>query len=208
MPEVALTFAHAIASSLALNPVGTLASFAQRARTSTHDNGGDTMNKQAVTALSIVFLALTGAAAAGAQAGEGHSEHHKYRLHPGAGIHEGGDPALMVKHLTRKLDLDRTQQQEIENIVSAAQPEMDALRERAEANRRAMHELDVDDSNHDARLNALAAERGAIVSEQTLLHGRMKADISAVLTPEQRQELASGARKMHERFRKRNDGRS
>jgi Spy/CpxP family protein refolding chaperone len=163
------------------------------------------MKKQAVTALLIVLFAFGAVAATAAHAGEGHSDDCKHRLHFGAGMHEDGDPARMVKHLSDKLDLDQTQQQEIENIVSAARPETDMLRERAEANRQAMHELDINDSNHDARLNALASEKGAIATEQALLHGRLKSEINAVLTPEQRQELAAT---MRDQLQKHKEGHS
>jgi protein CpxP len=164
------------------------------------------MKKQSVIALSIVVFALGGVAATAAHAGG--SDDRNHRSHFGTGMHEGGDPERLVKHLTRKLELDQTQQQQIENIVSAAKPEIDALRDRAEANRKAMHELDINDSNHDARLNVLATEKGAIATEQALLHGRLKSEIHAILTPEQRQELAASAGKMRERFEKRHEGRS
>jgi Spy/CpxP family protein refolding chaperone len=155
-----------------------------------------------------VLFALTNVAATTAHAGDDDSDDHKHRPRFAAGMHEDGDPARMVKHLTGKLDLDETQQQEIENIVSAAKPEIDTLRERAEANREAMHELDVNDGNHDARLNVLASEKGAIATEHALLHGRLKSEINAVLTPEQRQELAASAGKMRERFHRRKEGHS
>jgi Spy/CpxP family protein refolding chaperone len=166
------------------------------------------MKKQAVTALSIVLFALSGVAATAAHAGDGGSHYRKHRLHFGAGMHEDGDPARMAKHLSRKLDLEQAQQQEIENIMSAAKPEIDTLRERTEANRDAMHELDLNDSNHDTRLSELASEKGAIATEQALLYGRLKSEINAVLTPEQSQELAASAGKMRDRFQKRKEGRS
>ena len=165
------------------------------------------MKKQAVTALLIVLFALSGVAATAAHDGEGGSYDRKHRLHFGAGMHEGGNPARVAKHLSDKLDLDETQQKEIENIMSAAKPEIDALRERAETNRKVMHELDVNDSNRDARLSELASEKGAIATEQALLHGRLKSEISAVLTPEQRQQLAASAGKMRDRFQKRKEAR-
>jgi Spy/CpxP family protein refolding chaperone len=166
------------------------------------------MKQQVITVLLTVLFVLTNVAATAAHAGDGDSDDHKHRPHFAAGMHEDGDPVRMVKHLAGTLDLDETQQQEIENIVSAAKPEMDALRERADANRKAMHELDVDDGNHDARLNVLASEKGAIATEHALLHGRLKSEINAVLTPEQRQELAASAGKMRERFHKRKEGHS
>jgi Spy/CpxP family protein refolding chaperone len=109
----------------------------------------------------------------------------------------------MVQHLTRELELDDTQQQKVENIVTAAEPEMEALHDRVEVNMNAMHELDVSDDNYDVRLNELAAEKGALASEQALLHGRLKAEINAVLTPEQRQQLAEKADTMREHFKER-----
>jgi Spy/CpxP family protein refolding chaperone len=159
-------------------------------------------------ALSILLFALSNVVTTAAQAGDDFHDDRRLRMHSGAGMHERGDPERMVKHLSRMLDLDQAQQQQIENIVSAAQPEIDALRDRAEANRKAMHELDVNDSDHDARLGALATEKGGIATEQALLHGRLKSDINAVLTPEQRQELAVTAGKTRDRFQKRKEGRS
>jgi Spy/CpxP family protein refolding chaperone len=71
-----------------------------------------------------------------------------------------------------------------------------------------MHELDINASNHDARLNVLATEKGAIATEQALLHGRLKSEIHAVLTPEQKQELAASAGKMRDRIQKHHEDRS
>ena len=161
------------------------------------------MKKHLITALSVALLAAASGTALAAQpeAKDGHDRHdRKPRLHRG-GDHEAFDPQAMIRHLGRKLELDGTQQQEIDKILSEAKPQVDALRERAEANRKAMHELDAGDSDHEAKLNNLAAEKGAIVSEQAMLHGRLKADIHAVLTPEQRQELAGRSAKMRDRFR-------
>lgn len=159
------------------------------------------MKKQVIAALSVALLAAgSGAAVAGQASGEGHE--HKQRFRHEGSMREAGDPERMVRHLTEKLELDQTQQQEIGNIVSAAEPELDALRKRAEANRSAMQELDVDDSDYDARLQALATEKGEIASEQALLHGRLKSDINSVLTPEQRQELAAASDRMRDRFQK------
>lgn len=161
------------------------------------------MKKHLITALSVALVAAATGTTMAAQPGahDGHDRHdRKFRFHRG-GHHDAADAQDMVRHLARKLELDATQQQEIDNILSAAKPQLDALRERAEANRKAMHELDVSDSSHEAKLNSLAAEKGAIVSEQAVLHGRLKADIHAVLTPGQRQELAEKSGKLRNRFR-------
>ncbi len=113
---------------------------------------------------------------------------------------EFGDPSRMLKMMTRHLDLDDTQSLNIENILTAAKPEIDALRERAQATRQAMHELDVNDSAYGTDLQNLSTQIGALTSEATLLHGRLRADVFAQLTEEQRERAAEGRRSMSDRF--------
>ncbi len=113
---------------------------------------------------------------------------------------EFGDPARMLEMMTRHLDLDETQSQSIENILMAARPEIDALRERAQATRKAMHDLDVSDPAYGTDLQNLSTQIGALTSESTLLHGRLRADVLAQLTDEQRERAAAGRRRMSDRF--------
>jgi Spy/CpxP family protein refolding chaperone len=115
--------------------------------------------------------------------------------------HEFGDPARMLERMTRHLELDDTQSQTIGNILEAARPEIDALRERAQTSRKAMHELDVNASDYGARLQNLSTEIGALTAAATLLHGRLRADVFAELTPEQRERAAAGRSKMRDRDR-------
>ena len=163
------------------------------------------MKKQLMRALSLsmsvaLFAATSGTAVAGpGHDGGGHDG--KHRWHRVAGMHEGGADR-MVRHLTRALDLDEVQRQKIDNIMTAAKPQMDALRERAETNRKAMHELVIDE-DYAARLNDLATEKGVIATEHALLHGQLKAEIDAVLTPEQRAQWSDEAKEKRDRLRKR-----
>lgn len=113
---------------------------------------------------------------------------------------EFGNPARMLKMLTRHLDLDEAQSQNIENILAAAKPEIDALRERSRAARKAMHELDVSDPAYGTELQNLSTQIGALTSEATLLHGRLRADVLSQLTDEQRERAAEGRRRMSDRF--------
>ena len=108
----------------------------------------------------------------------------------------------MIRHLTHALDLDDVQRQKIDNIMTAAKPQMDALRERAGTNSKAIHELVIGE-DYAARLNELATETGAIATEHALLHGRLKAEIDAVLTPEQRAQWSDEAKDERDRLRKR-----
>jgi Spy/CpxP family protein refolding chaperone len=116
---------------------------------------------------------------------------------------EFGDPARMLEMMTRHFDLDDTQSQTIGNILEAAKPQIDALRERGQTVRTAMHELDVNDPDYGARLQQLSMEIGEVTSEATLLHGNLRADVFAELTPEQRERAAEGRRGMRDHLRHR-----
>lgn len=99
------------------------------------------------------------------------------------------DPARMVQRLASRLDLDETQEQVIRNITEAAKPEVEALRERARANFTAMRELSTDDPDYSAKLSNLSLENGEIATQGTLLMGRVRAEVTAALTAEQKAEL-------------------
>lgn len=115
--------------------------------------------------------------------------------------HEFGDPERMVEHMIRRLDLDDTQAQSVKNIVEAARPEIAELRDRARENHKAVRELDADDADFGAKLSNLAHTSGELATQATLLHGRLRAEINAVLTPEQRQKLAESRPPRGERWR-------
>jgi periplasmic protein CpxP/Spy len=161
------------------------------------------MKKQLITLASIALFAATSGAAIAAPGHDGAGHVGKRDLHRGAGMHGGGDPGRMVEHLSRRLGLDESQRQTLEDAAAALKPEMAAVRERAEANRQAMRELDPDASDFDSKLDELAREKGDIETQQTLLHGRLRSEIHAVLTPEQLQQLSTESKKMRARFGKR-----
>lgn len=118
--------------------------------------------------------------------------------HRGFGAH-GDDPARMAEHLTRWLELEQDQAQTVRNIAEAAVPEIESVRERARANREALRSLDPNDPGYDAELNRLADENGYLAAEATRLHGRLRAELHAVLTPEQQQQLSDATERMHGR---------
>jgi Spy/CpxP family protein refolding chaperone len=136
--------------------------------------------KCSMNALAVIVLLATSMAAT-AQGFDGSPEMRS----------KFADPERLVEHLSRRLDLDDTQQQALANVVNAAAPEMNELRESARANRDAIRELDVNDPDYDAKLSNLAVENGELASTATLLHGRLRAELNALLTPEQRETLAS-----------------
>jgi Spy/CpxP family protein refolding chaperone len=151
------------------------------------------MRKQLAAAVALAALTAT----AGVTLADQEPDAGERRLYRGAGMHGMGDPAWVVEQLDRALELGDSQRQRIENIVSAARPEMEALRERAGEYHKALRELDVSDDGYNAQLANLAREKGDIAAEMALLHGRMKAEIAEVLTPEQRQQFAEAGDRMH-----------
>ena len=149
---------------------------------------------------TILLLALLPGTDVLAQ--DGHDGKHGERRARHHMRHEGfGDPSRMVEMMTRHLELDADQEQAVSNIVEAAKPEIDALRERGKAAREKMHALDVDSPDYGAELQNLSREIGDVTAVATLLHGRLRADVYAVLTPEQRELAADHRTSMRERFR-------
>ena len=153
------------------------------------------------TLLRVVSIAcmvlLTGTIWAGPE----HSEHHGMLRGNAGMVHGGRDFEHIVEHMSRRLELDDAQKQAIRNIVEAAKPEAEALREQAESNRAAMHALDIEDADYAVKLQNLAAKSGELVTQVTLLHGRVMADVSAELTDEQKTKMSEGRDKMRKRFR-------
>lgn len=117
-------------------------------------------------------------------------------------------PEQMVRMITHRLELDETQTEQLHNIAAGAKPEFDALRAKRIANREATLNLDVDDPDYGVKSQNLAAASGEIAASSAELMSRIRADIHAILTPEQREQLAAAAEngKRHGPGHRRRDG--
>lgn len=158
------------------------------------------MNKLNVPVLATLAALSLAAVTVSAQDNSGPGMRHEKGMErhhrEGPGMHA---PEEMLSRMTEMLDLDENQSQSIRNIVDAAKPQFDSLRERSRANRDALRDLDINDPDYNAKLQNLSAESGQLASEMTLLHGQVRADIGAVLTAEQRQELSEHMDRMGDR---------
>ncbi len=112
-------------------------------------------------------------------------------------------PGLMIEHMADHLDLDDTQRLQVQNIVAAARPEFEALREQLRANREALESLATDDPAYATQLNDIAVSNGQLATEGTLLFTRVRNEIHAVLTDEQLEKLARGKERMRQAFEQR-----
>lgn len=144
--------------------------------------------RQGIIVTTLVILAVSGISLAQDNAGATGDEHKPWSRHGGPG--HGRNPEEMIMRIADRLDLDETQRQEVRNIMEAAKPSFSALRERSRASRQAFFALDVSDPDYGAKLQDLSAQSGELVAELTMLAGQLRADVSAVLTDEQRQKLA------------------
>lgn len=105
------------------------------------------------------------------------------------------------------LGLDDVQRQSMENIMTAARPEFEALQARREANREAMASLDSGNEADALQFDNLAAEAGQLVTDGLVLRDRVQAEVETVLTAEQREKM-SEMRSSRQGFRgKRNNRR-
>ena len=123
-----------------------------------------------------------------------------------SGEHRGprrgfGDPAMMIERMAEHLELDDTQRQSITNIVDASKPEFAALRAAARDNREAIKALDVGDPAYGSELQNLSARSGELAAELTLLTGRIRGEIAAVLSDEQLQMLEERMSRFGDRHR-------
>lgn len=156
------------------------------------------MNKCLLQFVSIMLMvSLMGFAWAGPE----QDDEGRRGMHHGHSrmLHGGPNFDRIVEHMSRRLELDETQQQKIHNIVDAARPQAEALQEQAKANREAMHSLDSADPDYDVKLQNLAVKNGELVTQLTLLHGRVIADVHAELTDEQKAKMSQIRDRMSER---------
>ena len=113
--------------------------------------------------LVIIAVSLMAAASgsAFAQSEEGHDkegpERPGHRRMQGRGF---DDPMMMIERMSEHLALDEVQRQSIANIMDAAKPEFEVVRNESRENREAIRSLDVSDPDYGAKLQDLAAKSG------------------------------------------------
>ena len=116
-------------------------------------------------------------------------------------------PGLMIEHMADHLDLDDEQRETVRNIMEAVKPEFEALREQFRANREALASLEAGAPAYSTELNDIAVSNGQLATEGTLLFARVRSEVHAVLSEEQREKLARGKQRMRQAFEHRTRGR-
>ena len=159
------------------------------------------MTKSYITIIAaLAVFAVSGDALAQDDDRAGHDRGKRSGEHrgPGRGF---GDPAMMIERMAEHLELDDTQRQSIANVVEASRPEFAALRDAARENREAIRSLDVGDPAYGSELQNLSVRSGELAAELTLLTGRVRGEIAAILTDEQQQMLEERMSQMGDKRR-------
>ncbi|MDH3621178.1 MAG: Spy/CpxP family protein refolding chaperone [Gammaproteobacteria bacterium] len=140
------------------------------------------MNSSKAAFLALVSTAMLSASAFACD-GEGRRGPDRQFGGPGFGIPA---PGMIMGRMADRLDLDDTQRESVKNIMESAKPELQALREKLRANHDALKALEA----NDPEAQNIAISNGELATEGTLLASRIRGEIDAVLTVEQRAQLA------------------
>lgn len=136
--------------------------------------------KHLLVVAGVVMLAL-GAGLTGATTGTGPGG-----PMPGPGMH---GPLGSIGLVVAKLDLTTDQQQQIDAIVEAARPALDALRVQLRANEKAFRDATPLTTFDEAAIRAHVADRAKIEADIAVAEAKVRVNVLAVLTADQLAKL-------------------
>jgi len=100
---------------------------------------------------------------------------------------EGGHSERHMQRLAQQLNLTDEQQQKIRAIHEQDRDDFRKIGQQMRDNRKALYRLDTSDAGYEARVKKLARGQGELVERMIVLHSRERAEVRALLTPEQRE---------------------
>ena len=120
---------------------------------------------------------------------------------------------MRAKHgmgmLLRGLDLTDAQKEQVKSIISASREGSKPLREQVQANHKQIQALSENGSFDEAAVSELANRQGALHAQMIVERERVKSQIFAILTPEQKAKAAEMKaqfkQKMQERMKNRTE---
>jgi len=123
----------------------------------------------------------------------------------GPGMRGGpGGPLGMAGLPLRELDLTDAQREQVRAAVESHRDEQKAIGDRMQAARKALHEAIAADTFNEDAIRAAAAQIGAVEADAAVLQAKIRAEIFALLTPEQVQKAKQLRSQMENRMK---DGR-
>lgn len=159
------------------------------------------MKKITVAILSIILVAM-GAMFIFAQNGEGMKEGKKGFGKRGK-HHRGGHGMFL-----RGLELTDDQKAQVKQIRQASKEKTKSIREQMKTNRRQIADLTANGAFDEAQVTAIANTNGALSAQMTVEKERVKSQIFAILTDEQKAKAAQMKEQMKEKMKQRMEKRN
>jgi protein CpxP len=104
----------------------------------------------------------------------------------GPGMRGGpGGPFGMAGLPLRELDLTDAQREQVRAVMESHRDEQKAIGDRMMTVRKALHDAIAADTVDETAIRAAAAQIGAVEADAAVLQAKVRAEISALLTPEQ-----------------------
>lgn len=106
--------------------------------------------------------------------------------------------SFQIAYMARHLDMTEEQKAQLRDVLDAARPEADRLADAMIDNRQSMKALRKSETFSEDEIRAIADQQGRLTADMIVLHARVRSQIGAILTPDQRERL--------EKMRKRHRG--
>jgi protein CpxP len=98
------------------------------------------------------------------------------------------DGSFIVRRIEHRLGITSTQREQVKAILQTEKPTIQSLRQQAEAERT---EMDASGSFNEDQVRAIASKYAQTNTDILVERVRVRSEVLAVLTPEQREKLAS-----------------
>jgi Spy/CpxP family protein refolding chaperone len=109
----------------------------------------------------------------------------------------------MLERIAGELGLSDAQRQKIKGLLEAARPGMQQLRERGRQNAERLRAAKPGDKSYDVTVAEVSREAGELMSQMVRDASKVRAQVWAEFTPEQRTKLDAMQQKMHARMQER-----
>lgn len=106
------------------------------------------------------------------------------------GMHGHGGPGGEFHHMLRQLNLTTDQHAQVKAIWEKEKPAMQPLMQQMRQNHEAMKTLEASGPFDEAKTRALATQNAQTMVELQVAHARIKSEIVAILTPDQKAKMA------------------
>jgi len=160
------------------------------------------MKKFVIGFIALAILATGALFVFGQTAAKVDGKEHGKRFGKG-GHHRGGGRGMGMGMAFKGLDLTDAQKTQAKEIAGASRTKLSSVFEAVKANRGKMQAATANGAFDEASVTALANEQAALSAQMIVERARVKSQMFAILTDEQKAKLAEMKAKRGERFKAR-----